>query len=250
MGEARGLRWRKDHHHDGYRYSGFLPVAEAELVNADLQRRAEQVGRDPQTGVWAPFSHRCADALVEACRQDHATDPGPDPTLVVVHVDADVLDGVVEGNGSMTDGVQVPLDTVHRLLCDCPIELHVESPDGTCIGIGRKDRNPPCGLRRRIHRRDRGHGRFPGCGRQIHHIHWWERDTGPTDSWNLAGLCWQHHHRVHEGGWTIEGHADQQLTFTSPHGRTLTCRPPPLLPETRQHIHDTPGLDLGRPDDR
>jgi len=251
--EERGLEWRKDHEHDGYRYRGFLPAAEAEVVNAALERRAQQLGPDPETGVWSPFHQRCADALVEQSRQDLSDDPGPDPALVVVHVDAEVLDGIVEGNGSTTDGVQVPLDTVHRLLCDCPIEFHVEGPDGTCVGIGRKDRNPPRWLRRRIHRRDRGLCRFPGCGRkirQIHHVDWWGRDAGPTDSWNLCGLCWAHHHLVHEGGWTINGNADQELSFVSPFGRTLTARPPPLLRETRRRIHDVTGLDLGRPDDR
>lgn len=246
----RGFRWRPDHEDDGYRYSGFLPAAEAAILNTCLERRAGQIGADSENGFWAPFQERCADALVDLARQDHTVEPGPDPAAVVVHVDADVLDGIIEGNGSI-DGVQVPLDTVHRLLCDCPIEFHVEGPDGTCIGIGRNDRNPPRWLRRRIHRREHGHCRFPGCGRkirQIHHIRFWGRDSGPSDSWNLAGLCWQHHHLVHEGGWSIEGNADQELTFTSPYGRTLTCRPPPLLRETRQRIHDTTGIDLSRPD--
>jgi hypothetical protein len=141
---------------------------------------------------------------------------------------------------------------VHRLLCDCPIEFHVEGPDGACIGIGRKDRNPPRWLRRRIQRRDRGLCRFPGCGRkirQIHHVAWWERDAGPTDSDNLCGLCWEHHHLVHEGGWTIKGNADQELTFVSPYGRSLTARPPPLLRETRRRMQDMTGLELGRPDE-
>jgi len=250
--DERGFRWRKDHEYDGYRYSGFLPATEGQIVNAALERQAGTAGPDPQTGVWAPFERRCADGLVDLCRQDLADDPGPDPTMVVVHVDADVLDGIVEGNGSV-DGIQVPLDTVHRLLCDCPIEFHVEGPDGTCVGIGRKDRNPPRWLRRRIHRRDRDCCRFPGCARrirQIHHIEWWERDKGPTDSWNLAGLCWAHHHLVHEGGWTIKGNADQELTFTSPAGRTLTDRAPPLLRDTRQRIFDLTGVNLARPADQ
>ena len=52
------------------------------------------------------------------------------------------------------------------------------------------------------------------------------------------------------GGWTIKGNADQELSFVSPFGRTLTARPPPLLRETRRRIQDVTGLDLGRPDDR
>ncbi|MGQ0431067.1 MAG: HNH endonuclease, partial [Microthrixaceae bacterium] len=101
---------------------------------------------------------------------------------------------------------------------------------------------------RQIYRRDRGLCRFPGCGRrirQIHHVRWWHRDDGPTDTWNLAGVCWAHHHHIHEGGWALDGNADDELTFTSPWGRTLLSRPPPLLPETKQRIHDITGLDLG-----
>ncbi|MGQ0830544.1 MAG: DUF222 domain-containing protein [Microthrixaceae bacterium] len=239
--------WRKDHELDGYRYRGFLPAAEGAVLNAALERRAERAGADPETGVWAPFQHRCADALVDLARQDLSVDPGPDPALVVVHVDAEVLDGTTEGNGSV-DGIQVPLDTVQRLLCDTPIEFSVDGPDGTCVGIGRTDRNPPRWLRRRIHRRDRDLCRFPGCGRrirQIHHVRWWQRDEGPTDSWNLVGFCWAHHHLVHEGGWAVDGNADGELTFTSPHGRARSSRPPPLLPETKQRVHDITGLDLG-----
>ena len=109
-------------------------------------------------------------------------------------------------------------------------------------------RNPPRWLRRRIHRRDRDLCRFPGCGRQIrqiHHVRWWHRDGGSTDTCNLVGFCWAHHHLVHEGGWALEGNADGELTFTSPWGRTLSSRPPPLLPETKQRIHDITGLALG-----
>ena len=158
----------------------------------------------------------------------------------------------MEGNGSTADGMQVALDTGRRLLCDSAIEAQVDGPDGTCVGVGRTQRNPPRWLRRRIHRRDRDHCRFPGCGRrirQIHHVEWWHRDHGPTDSWNLVGLCWQHHHLVHEGGWTIAGNADGELTCTSPHGRALTSRPPPLLRATRRRINEITGLDFDHPGD-
>ena len=65
---------------------------------------------------------------------------------------------------------------------------------------------------------------------------------------NLAGLCWAHHHLVHEGGWTIRGNADHELTFTSPQDRKLTSGPPPLLPETRLQITAITGLQLGPSD--
>lgn len=246
----RRFGWTKDHDRDGYRYSGFLPAAEGEILNTALENAANRIPKDPATGLWDPFQHRCADALVDLARHQHTANPGPDPTMVVIHVDADVLDGTIDGNGSTVNGIQVPLDTVHRLLCDSPIEFNIEGPDGTCIGIGRAHHDPPRWLRRRINRRDHGLCRFPGCGRkirQIHHIQFWDRDQGPTDSCNLAGLCWAHHHLIHEGGWTLKGNADGQLIFTSPFGRTLSSRAPPLLDETRTRINDHTGLDLGRP---
>ena len=202
-------------------------------------------GKDPVTGVWGSENARCADALVDLARDDVLAHPGPDPTVVVVHVDADVVDGTAEGNGSI-DGIPVPVDTVRRLLCDCDVEFSVDGPDGTCIGIGRAGRTPPRWLRRRPTHRD-GTCRFPGCDRRIRHLHHIQHWTagGPTDSYNLSGLCWEHHHLVHEGGWTLEGNADAELTFTSPFGRRLRSRPRPLDPNVRRRAQDASDTNLG-----
>lgn len=156
------------------------------MLNAAFTRSAEAAGPNPETGVWDPFGMRCADALVELAAQHLADDPGPDPTMVVVHVDCDVVDGTTEGNGSI-DGVAISHESVLRLLCDTTIECNIDGPDGTCIGVGRASKVPPRWLRRRIIRRDVT-CRFPGCCRrirQVHHIQHWTKD-GPTDSWNLA----------------------------------------------------------------
>ena len=71
-------------------------------------------------------------------------------------------------------------------------------------------------------------------------------NTGPTTAPptpdNLAGLCWQHHHLVHEGGWTITGNADHELTFTSPTGRTLSSRAKPVQPQVRHRARAAAGL--------
>ena len=245
----RSISWRKDADTGGYRYRGFLPADEGAIVNAALEQRAERMGKDPVTGLWDPLDRRCADALVELARDDIAENPGPDPSVVVVHVDSEVVDGTAEGNGSI-DGIPIPVDSVRRLLCDSKVEYSVDGPDGTCVGIGRADRQPPRWLRRRCLKRD-GTCRFPGCGRrirQVHHIHHWT-DGGVTDTCNLAGLCWEHHHLVHEGGWTIEGNADGELTFTSPFGGQRTSRPNPLDPKVRRRVQDATGADLGATDD-
>ena len=241
----RHFRRRRDLDAGGVRYSGFLPAEQAALLDAVLDRKAEQLGPDPATGEWEPHDRRCADALVEMARAEHAVNPGPDPNIVVVHVDDEVLDGTVEGNAEI-DGVPVSAETARRIACDSVIEHNVEGPDGTCVGVGRAQYKPPRWLRRRINRRDNDTCRFPGCGRRIRHIHHIEHwvHGGPTDSWNLCGLCWEHHHLVHEGGWTITGNADGELTFTSPSGRPASERPPPLDREVRRRMAEV--LDLRR----
>jgi hypothetical protein len=241
----RLFTWRKDRDTDGYRYRGFLPAEEGALLNAAIERRAERRGVNPETGCYDPPHQACADALVEMARNDALDNPGPDPTVVVVHVDSDVVDGTAEGNGSI-DGIPVAADSVRRLLCDCELEYSVDGPDGTCIGIARAGRTLPRWIRRRLLFRD-GRCRFGGCERRVrhfHHIQHWT-DGGPTDSYNLVGLCWDHHHLVHEGGWTLEGNADGELTFTSPYGRQIRSRPRPLDPNVRRRAQEATGTDLG-----
>jgi hypothetical protein len=240
----RFFTWRKDLDTGGYRYRGFLPAEQGSIVNAALEERARLVGKDAVTGLWDPAEQRQADALVDLARTDVLTHPGPDPTVVVVHVDSDVVDDG-EGNGSI-DGIPIPAESVRRLLCDCEIEFNIEGPDGACIGIGRAGRTPPRWLRRRAIHRD-GTCRFPGCERRIRHLHHIQHWTqmGPTDSCNLCGLCWEHHHLVHEGGWVVEGNADAELTFIGPFGRRLRSRPRGLDPKVRRRAQNASGADLG-----
>jgi hypothetical protein len=56
----------------------------------------------------------------------------------------------------------------------------------------------------------------------------WTRD-GRTDAANLMGVCWHHHHLLHEGGWDATGDADGdgEIVVTSPCGRTLRSRAGP-----------------------
>ena len=49
-----------------------------------------------------------------------------------------------------------------------------------------------------------------------------------TDAANLMGVCWHHHHLLHEGGWNATGNADLEILVTSPYGRTLQSRAGPM----------------------
>jgi hypothetical protein len=41
------------------------------------------------------------------------------------------------------------------------------------------------------------------------------------------GVCWHHHHLLHEGGWDASGDADGEIVVTSPFGRTVRSRAGP-----------------------
>lgn len=245
-GTRRFFRSRVDHELGGRRYTGFLPDTEAARLDHVLDRIAEQAGPNHATGLYDPFDARRADALVDLADQAAGALSDPDSALVVVHAPAEVIDGAVDGNGQLDD-LQVARDSVLRMLCDCKLEIHLDTPDGVTVGIGRGDRTIPRWLRRRILRRDGGRCRFPGCGRrvrQIHHIRWW-RDGGTTDASNLVGLCWYHHRLVHEGGWTIEGSPEiGDLAFVSPFGRRHRSRPAPLRRDTRTRAGRAAGTHL------
>lgn len=239
------FRWREDPEHDGYRYSGFLPAAEGARLNAAIEQQANRAGKDADTGHWAPFPERCAHAVVALADQRVADDLDPQGAQVVVHADAEVIDGHVAGNGQIGD-LPVPRHSVLRLLCDAQVEFNLDTPDGRTVGIARVSQAVPRWLRRKIQRRD-GCCRFPGCARPIrhrHHLQHWSRG-GPTNANNLVGLCWWHHHLVHEGGWTIEGDPDAELAFLGPLGRTLRSKPNPLRSDVRRRASGIAQRDLG-----
>ncbi|WP_308200602.1 DUF222 domain-containing protein [Klenkia sp. PcliD-1-E] len=77
--------------------------------------------------------------------------------------------------------------------------------------------------------------RFPGCRVRagvcdVDHQQPFAQG-GPTAECNLACLCTHHHRLSHQApGWTLSRDGDGTgLTWTTPTGRTVTTRPPPVL---------------------
>ena len=246
---TRSLTWRRDHRRGGYAYRGFLPFDQGEAINIALDRIAERAGPDTATGQWDPIATRRADALHDLATRALGADPDPDRATVVIHADAAVIDGEVAGNGFVRD-VAICHTTLMRSLCDARVEVALHGPDGATVGIARASQQIPHWLRRHITSRDHT-CRFPGCERHIrhiHHIHWWT-NGGHTNADNLCGLCWHHHHLVHEGNWTIEGNPTGELTFVSPdHTRHLTSSPQPLTDHTRRRTAHLRSTGRPRPD--
>jgi hypothetical protein len=204
-------------------------------VQAGLERRAQAAGPDPETGLWTKTDTRMAGALRDVCADDLAraasTSSDPDASVVVVHVPVALVAGDRDAETNATiDGQPISEGTLERMLCDTKIEFSIDEPDGRTVGIGRASRTPPRWLRRRVAGRDQGCCRWPGCTRPIRHLHHmkhWRRG-GPTNASNLMGVCWHHHHLLHEGGWTATGNADRHITLTNKWGCTIESRAGPI----------------------
>ena len=89
---------------------------------------------------------------------------------------------------------------------------------------------------------------MPGCDAgpedcEAHHavIHW--EAGGPTDLANGLAVCRGsgHHRLIHEGGWTITGDPNGEITFHDPDGNQRGTsrprkRPPPIPTRTGTEI--------------
>ena len=170
--------------------------------------------------------------------------PGGAVTNVARHVGGRPYAGMspVEP-ATLEDGTPLPWSQVGRVLCDCELTRVVMDAEGTVLDLGRSARLYSGAHRRAVLARDRGCS-WAGCGAQarwceIHHIRWWDRDTGPSSIENAVALCRYHHSVVHQLDLTITrtalpgGPQDPGLPvvgyrFTDPTGRTVAPRGSPL----------------------
>ena len=117
--------------------------------------------------------------------------------------------------------------SARALACDASLRPLVVDRQGQLVAMLPKVRAIHPALRRAVFMRDH-HCRFPGCRSRIdevHHIVYHSRG-GPTVLANLIGLCWYHHHVVHDAGWLLEGDPGGRMTFRSRYGRESTSDPP------------------------
>jgi hypothetical protein len=240
------LRLRRDHKRRGTHLSGFLPDGDDEALRVALERRAEQIGPDPLTGVWDPLERRMGQALAMLGAADLAADTDLDRAMAVIHIDHDILADEAPGNATTDTGGVTSAEVARRMCCDGWLQYVAEdATDGDrTVGVGRKTRVVPRWLRRLVRHRDR---RCRCCGGPIHHIHHivhWGRG-GRTDLDHLVGLCWGCHHRVHEGGWTISGNPNGALVFTNPYGQAVTTLRQPLAKDIRRRAAQAAAVHLG-----
>ncbi|HEV3233232.1 MAG TPA: DUF222 domain-containing protein [Candidatus Dormibacteraeota bacterium] len=210
------------------RGNGEAPKA-TDAAHADLES-TPVIDADP--GAINPHGARRADALVRICEQWLAEAGAKANTKarrqLVVHIDAETMIGTAnEGRCQLDEGPGVSPDVARRLGCTADIVAVIER-DGQILDFGRTRRLETPRMRRAREIRD-GTCRYPGCAvpavdSEGHHIRWWVLG-GPTRLKNDVSLCLFHHHRAHDGEFTIEVGADGSFTFLT-RGGVPILRPP------------------------
>ncbi len=189
------------------------------------------------------------DAFNEVCRRSLASNDitgigtaRSDRFRIYIHLDTE--------GAWVNSNIRVPQALVDQIISDGVVRP-VWTTNGTPINVGRATKVISPALRRMVLHRDGHHCRIPGCdstlGLQIHHVRWYGRDDGLTETANLAPACGSCHHLIHRGKIIITGNADEPdgLTFTDEHGRTLIRHPVPIPPTgpppepTKPFLHPT-----------
>lgn len=193
----------------------------------ELRRRPEQRAADALVAV-AKAALEAGAPPVTGKAAPHVTVVVPWETLVArsrARAGAPVVDGADAAARTGEAAWSGPLspDAIRRLACDAGIARLVVKGRTQILEAGREERSWSGAQRRAIVARD-GHCRFGACDRPaawcvIHHVRFWT-DGGTTDVGNGVLLCEHHHHRVHEGGWSLAfDRRTGTVTVTSRDGR-------------------------------
>ena len=173
--------WRRDHR----RHDGALPDG----VLSHQKRRAE--------------------ALVELIRRGHAAAPANQGHAeVIVLIDHQTLLGELSlaRRCELADGTLLPASEARRLACEARIIPVIMGGASLPLDVGRASR-VATGAQKAALRAVHSTCCVDGCDVpfdycQLHHISWWSAG-GRTDLSNLAPVCADHHHLLHDHGWEL-----------------------------------------------
>jgi hypothetical protein len=207
-----------------YRLRGELDADHGRIVDAALAEARDALFHAGQVNVsWA-------DALVEIAQRSLEGAPAGRRERFRVNWFIDPAEPIP---ARFTDGLAVPDWLRDQLLCDGTVSP-VFTEGGRPVSVGRTQYQVPDRTRRLVLARDRK-CRVPWCTQarwlQVHHIiH--DQHQGPTDTWNLVGLCPADHRLHHQGKLGITGNADDPdgLTFTDAHGQPIDPATRPIKP--------------------
>lgn len=184
-----------------------------ERHTASLAAAAKKSGESVAHGPELQF-----DALIDLLGQ--AQGGLGRPTITILVDDQTLRTGPHDGTVCETEsGVNLPIQTVERHLCDSVTQAVRFGSDGLPLDVGRRARTATpaqWAALNALYRTCAWHG----CDRpiswcQAHHIKEWEHG-GSTNLDNLIPLCSKHHHRVHDDGWRLRLQADRTLEIYQP----------------------------------
>ncbi len=249
--QARYLSLAPDHH-GSTRISGQLPVADAALLEAQLDALMPSAESYKKSGEAPSKGARRADALVLLTQTAAATGAlpahGGDRPTVHITLNYETLTtglgeiGLLGSSGS--EGLSA--GAARRLACDANLIPIVLGGESQPLDVGRDHRHVTTPIRVALQERDGGCV-FPGCTAphavcEAHHIiPWWA--GGHTALPNLVLLCPFHHQLVEpdplqseESQWTVHLDEATGLPWVTPPRHIDPARRP------RQH----PRLNLRR----
>ena len=132
------------------------------------------------------------------------------------------------------DGQSDPVSilTVQRLTCTGATEEVTFDEAGRALDVGREQRTFTRRQREALAVRDGG-CMMPDCERppswcEAHHIRFWVRDHGPTNTADGILLCKHHHLLAHNNGWEIRRDTDHAYWLIPPPERDFSQVPIPL----------------------
>jgi hypothetical protein len=216
------------------RFRGSVPIDGGAALLKSIERAMPD--RDPESP--ATLGQRQADGLLALASASITADADPDRATVVLIAElAAVCDDDPAATAELETGEPVATQTARRLVCDGRLSVLVQDRTGQAVGIGTTARTVTPAMRRALVVRD-GQCRFGTCtARRFLHAHHIEHWPAPTAMGNLALVCYEHHHALHEGGWHLTGDPFGELVAVHSDGR----RSQPSLPVGHAPVR------LGRP---
>ena len=191
-------------HHGSMLIRGQLPLADGEVLLAQLESLMPSAASYQHTGEIPSRGARRADALVRLCSVAAAAERlplrGADRPHAVITLDYDTLLTGLGVVGSIASGERLSAADARHLACDANIIPVVLGARSEPLDVGRTSRLFTGSLRAALTLRDQGCS-FPGCDAvpaacEAHHITpWWQ--GGDTSLSNGVLVC-AHHHRLIE----------------------------------------------------
>ncbi len=220
-----------------YVLDGEMDAEHGAIVRGAIDAEVDEMYR---VGVFGPDdglspAERRGQALVQiVTRKGHAgmRHGRPRPSVEVICDERTLQGRPIEDEADLrtricehVDGTPLPPASLSRLLCGADLHRLVISAEGEVLDAGKDVRLATRAQRRALRFRHARHCAFPGCDAPIdwceaHHVEEWDpdptSDRGRTDMANLVPLCRFHHHRVHEGGFTLVLEPDGTVEVTRP----------------------------------